>query len=195
MSKSSKGSSFEREICTLLSKWWSNGKRDDIFWRTSGSGARATTRNKKGKTTFGQCGDVQAVDPIGQPLLDVCSIELKRGYNKYSFMDLIDKPEKAKLQKYELFIKQSIKERKNAGVSFWILITKRDRRKPLVCIPEALETVLELKWNNDKDTYEDDIPFLVSRYGSSHKQIYIRTLEDFLKRYKPIYFEKIAFDR
>jgi len=41
-----KGSSFEREICTILSKWWTNNERDDVFWRTAGSGARATTRSK-----------------------------------------------------------------------------------------------------------------------------------------------------
>ncbi len=59
-----KGSNFEREICKLLSLWWTNDKRDDIFWRTSGSGARATTRSKTKQKTFGQYGDVQATDPI-----------------------------------------------------------------------------------------------------------------------------------
>ena len=64
-----KGSQFERTVCKDLSLWWTKGKRDDVFWRTSGSGARAKTRSKTGEKTFGQYGDVQATDPIGQPLI------------------------------------------------------------------------------------------------------------------------------
>jgi len=75
-----KGSSFERTICRELSKWWSFGQRDDIFWRTAGSGGMATNRGKQGLRTFGQAGDIQATDPAGQPLLSMFSFELKRGY-------------------------------------------------------------------------------------------------------------------
>src|SRR6056300_739729 len=59
-----KGDTFEREICTLLSEWWSDGKRDDIFWRHD-SGSRAKGSSRKGKTTFGAYGDIKASDPIG----------------------------------------------------------------------------------------------------------------------------------
>ena len=73
-----KGSAFEREIAKLLSLWWSDCERDDIFWRTQTSGARATSRKRRGQDTFGQYGDIQACDPVGQPLLDCCIIEIKR---------------------------------------------------------------------------------------------------------------------
>lgn len=135
MSKSGKGSSFEREICKKLSLWWSDGQREDIFWRTSGSGARAKTRSKKGQSTFGQAGDIQATDPIGQPLIDVCTIELKRGYSKSTFADLADKPKGAKPQLYEEFIEQASTDCLNAGSFSWMLITKRDRREALVFVP------------------------------------------------------------
>lgn len=130
-----KGSSFEREICRLLSLWWSYDKRDDIFWRTSGSGARAKTRSKKGISTFGQYGDIQATDPLGQHLIDVCSIELKRGYSQVSFANLIDKPEGAAEQLYEKFILQAITDNRNSNSLTWMLIVKRDRRETIVLIP------------------------------------------------------------
>ena len=132
-----KGSSWEREISTILSLWWSQGKRDDIFWRTSGSGARAKTRSKTKQTTFGQYGDIQATDPIGQPLMDLCTIELKRGYTKSTFADLIETSTHAspKPCAYEKFIQQARTDAKNAGVLTWILIVKRDRREALVLIP------------------------------------------------------------
>jgi len=82
MARSSKGSQFEREVSKELSLWWSGGTRLDIFWRTPGSGAMAKTRSKTGGSALGQHGDIQATDPIGQPMIDVCSIELKKGYFK-----------------------------------------------------------------------------------------------------------------
>jgi len=46
-----KGSQNEREKSREWSLWFSEGKREDLFWRTN-SGAMATQRGKKGKTTF-----------------------------------------------------------------------------------------------------------------------------------------------
>jgi len=45
----SRGSSYERHIANLLSKWWGI---EDSFWRSQGSGSRATKRGK------GQFGDI-----------------------------------------------------------------------------------------------------------------------------------------
>src|SRR4051812_44502266 len=86
-----KGQEFERTICKQLSSWWVPN-REDIFWRTSNSGGRATVRGKTGKTTKGQYGDICATDPVGQPLIDTIMFELKRGYSQFSIMDVIDKP-------------------------------------------------------------------------------------------------------
>lgn len=78
----SKGSSFEREVCCLLSKWWTGGKRDDIFYRSNSSGGRFTARKKSGKDTAYQGGDVTFTDPSGEPLIKEWNIELKSGYGK-----------------------------------------------------------------------------------------------------------------
>jgi len=72
-----KGSSFERCMCRAFSKWWTNNVRDDIYWRTAGSGAMATTRRKHGRTAVIGAGDMGIVDPIGKPFLDKFFIEFK----------------------------------------------------------------------------------------------------------------------
>ena len=88
-----KGSEFEREFCKDLSLWWTDQERDDIFWRSSNSGGRATVRAKVGRTTAGQYGDVAAIDFDGLPLLELMTMELKRGYSKNTIQDLVDNKE------------------------------------------------------------------------------------------------------
>lgn len=73
----SKGGSFEREICQKLSKWVSYGERDDIFWRSAMSGGRATVGMKRGIKRTSQAGDITAIDPLGQKLIDKFVIECK----------------------------------------------------------------------------------------------------------------------
>lgn len=144
---SKKGSSFEREVCTMLSKWWSDGKRDDIFWRHD-SGSRAKGRSRKGKTTFGAYGDIKADDPIGLPLTNLCSIELKRGYKNWSFLDVLDHPSKKWNQKertkqpFEKFVEQVTEDAKTAN-TFPVIIAKRDKRQKIIILPEELFWLIE----------------------------------------------------
>ena len=140
---SSKGSSFEREICVLLSKWWTDGKDEDVFWRTAGSGARATMRAKVGKKTYGNNGDIKSENPIGEPLTKLCCIELKRGYSKDTVFNIIDKPKKAKKQMYEDFFEQAKRESSESGIPYWMLITRRDRRESIVYIPRDFYQALQ----------------------------------------------------
>jgi len=72
-----KGSTFEREMCKKLSLWVSEGKHDDLFWRSAMSGGRATVRAKKGQTTASGHGDITAVTPGGNVLTDKYVIECK----------------------------------------------------------------------------------------------------------------------
>ena len=76
----SKGGTYEGEIAKLLSKWWTEGERDDIFWRSDASGARFTQRKKSGKDTANQAGDLTFSDSIGEILIKNWNIEIKTGY-------------------------------------------------------------------------------------------------------------------
>ena len=133
-----KGNNFERLICKKLSMWWSQGERDDIFWRSATSGGMAKVRSKQGKKTFGQYGDIQATDPIGQPLIDLCAIELKRGYKRNNIADVLDKMPNSSIQEWEKWVFQVMEDVGNAGVPYWMLITKRDGRTPLIFMPYGL---------------------------------------------------------
>jgi hypothetical protein len=131
-----KGASFEREICKKLSEWWEPG-RDDIFWRTHSSGARATSRHKLGKTTHGQNGDVCATDPIGIPLTKLITFSLKRGYSRYSPFDILDKGKKHANQQWETWISEVYICSLQAATRYWMIIAQRNQRVPFVVIPNS----------------------------------------------------------
>jgi hypothetical protein len=135
-----KGSSFERQICKTLSLWWTNGERDDVFWRTAGSGAMATSRRKRGSTTLLQHGDIQAVDPIGKPLTDLMTLELKRGYNQCTLSDMFDSPRSKGKQRFAKFIEQAQRSAEAAGTPFWAVIHKRDQKRITITLPAKFDT-------------------------------------------------------
>lgn len=76
-SSNAKGAAFEREICVSLSKWLTEGKRQDLFWRSAMSGGRATVAFKRGERLDRQAGDICAIDPEGHALTDKYYFELK----------------------------------------------------------------------------------------------------------------------
>jgi hypothetical protein len=129
-----KGGEFERVISKQLSLWWTNGQNDAIFWRSSQSGGRATTREKQGKKTKGQYGDISVTDPVGQPLLDLVSLELKKGYNSRDLMPFIDAKKVPKGSLAE-FYAQASRDGARASAHFWWLIHKRDRKETLLHAP------------------------------------------------------------
>ena len=189
---SGKGSAFERKICKRLSLWWTDGERDDIFWRTAGSGARATGRAKQGKDTFGQYGDIQATDPDGQPLLDVCSIEIKVGYGKYSLLDILDGSGNRENYQYIKFLKQSLEDAQKAKVRWNFLITKRDRGKEVICFPKDFYMTYKERCENLAKV--DGIDFAICfMYQGSH--YYLMLLEDFLGWIPARFFRKKWYER
>lgn len=154
-----KGSNFERQVCKELGLWWTNGERDDVFWRSSNSGGRATVRGRQGKKTYGQAGDVAAVDPIGEPLLKFVTIEIKRGYSSQSFAALLDRPKNAAQQTWEAWIQQAIASQELAGSFSWMIISKRDQRDRIMMMPqEAWEEILL-----ENPAMKKITPFLVLR--------------------------------
>jgi hypothetical protein len=131
----SKGSEFERSVCKELSRWWTDGARDDVFWRTPQSGGRATSRGKKGVSTAGQYGDVQAIDPIGLPLLEFMTFELKHGYKMASIMDLVDGKETSLWSRW---IEGVIVAHEKARSMGWALIVQRHTKRRVICMPKVV---------------------------------------------------------
>lgn len=129
-----KGSAYEREFCKLLGLWWTGGERDDIFWRTAGSGGMATNRRRRGKAAAHQHGDIQATDPIGLPLTSLATIELKRGYKDAHVGDMMDRSFDIEPRIWEAFLEQAQRESNQAKTPHWILIVRRDKRVAVIYI-------------------------------------------------------------
>lgn len=138
-----KGSAFERQIAKDLSKWWTAGERDDIFWRSQTSGGRATQRKKSGKTTANQEGDLTTMDPIGQPLIDQVSIELKCGYPAFTIEGLINR-QRLKKSVLKQFVEQCKRETEGTKRIWW-LIVKQNLRQELLIFPPAFQEWLRIK--------------------------------------------------
>jgi len=138
MSRAGKGSQFERDICRQLSTWWTYGEQDDVFWRSSQSGGRATVRARKGLRTAGSYGDIAALDPIGEPLIKTFTIELKRGNSHGNPADLLDCTGDPKCNSFVKTLIQAEEAHKRAKSKSWLIILKRDFKHPVVFFPSDL---------------------------------------------------------
>lgn len=136
---SRKGSAFEREIAYALSHWWSGGESETVFWRTHGSGARATSRAKRGRTTAGQYGDICASEPEGNSLLKLFTFSLKTGYARETLQDLVDDPMNpaSRASAWPVWIHEARECSEQARVPYWAVISKRVRRDPIIVLPKC----------------------------------------------------------
>jgi hypothetical protein len=189
--KSKKGSSFERQISTQLSLWASEGKSDDWYWRTAGSGGRAKARSRSGKSTINSCGDIRPECGEAEFLFKKCIFELKRGYKNWSFLDCLDKAKTRKneiLQNFEKFYEQASGDALNAGVPFCVIIAKRDKRQPIIILPYRFFILLGGK---------NKPPMKKIVYDSSKSECTIRCkvvailLEDFFNNFTPNDFKGV----
>jgi hypothetical protein len=137
----SKGSTFERWFAKRLGVWWCND--DAAFWRTAGSGARATVRAKIGLETLGQYGDVMATGEPGRGLIERLTIELKRGYNSAHVGDLMDRADHHETPVLQQFFEQANKSHQQARSVAWVVVHQRDRREPVVYAPLHLFSKLQ----------------------------------------------------
>lgn len=174
---SNKGSSFEREICKSLSLWWTDGKRDDIFWRTAGSGGRATNRARMGRSTAGAEGDLTATDPIGAPLLRLCCFELKRGYNKVNPLDVIERRDNSKPCILEDFWQQAHNSTLQGNAQFPVVIFKRDQKRTSIMCARPMLLALAGYLGPDRS------PKIQVRIGT-HNAVIMR-FEDWLEYITP----------
>lgn len=179
MPKSGKGAAWERELCKRLSLWWSGGERDDLFWRTANSGGRATVRGRKGVSTSGHYGDICATDAAGEPFLRLFACETKRGYSTDTLADLLDKPPGATPSRYASWIERAEEVRLQAKAYFWLLIVRRDRRLPLVLLPDGAADGLDLFLQ-----YRPSAQLALNILGGD-SLIYVTTLDNFFSQVSP----------
>ena len=138
-----KGGEYERDKAKQLSKWWTRGERDDVFWRSSQSGGRATQRAKSGKRTAGSYGDIASLDPIGEYLMKFATIECKRGSSWGSPGDLLDATNKGKVRPFEAALMQAHLSHLQAHSFTWWLICRRDFKVDVIYMPTRVLKVME----------------------------------------------------
>lgn len=172
-----KGGQYERDLCRQLSNWWTNGKHSDVFWRTSQSGGRATTRAKSGQRTRGQEGDIAATHPSGLPFTRLFTIESKRGYPKHNPMFMIAPSKREGKKGFAEFIVQAKNAAGRAQTPFWLIIHRWDQRGAVVYFPYRLRT----NYGFDGQWIFPSAQFSFQSYG---KIICLR-LEDFFLAFTP----------
>jgi len=178
-----KGSQFERDISKKLSLWWTQDlpiPRDDVFWKTSGSGGRATNRTKNKKKTVYEYGDITFTDPVGKPLIDCFLIECKKGYKQNNLFDFFSN--KQRKDSYFEWWGKAKKEAQEANRKNCILIVSLHRREIIVFINSDFFN------NQSKYTGEWKKEIIKVQYNLSYyfEDIYIIRLDDFLFRYHRI---------
>ena len=133
-----KGSQYERDVCYKLSEWWTGKKDSSVFWRTSMSGGRATVRQRKGKQTTGHYGDICVTHPSAEKLMRLVTIEVKRGYNKDSMFNLLDKQSNRKPSGFEEWLLQASKAAYLADSEYWMIIARRSQKQAMIYFPMKL---------------------------------------------------------
>lgn len=182
-----KGGAYERSVCKRLSLWWTahdaGGPREDVFWRTAGSGARAKVRSKRNVKTANSCGDVGCIDPCGAAFIKLLCTEVKKGYPKVSPIHFLDKRGK---QQFEEWIDKAEIDAANAGSMSWAIIHRRDRHEELIWMPFSTASNLILL---DFPTPHAEVVFK-RRNGIAECIIGVR-LADFFKTVKPVDFHTV----
>lgn len=177
-----KGQENERELCKIFSRWWTEGERDDIFWRTPGSGARASVRTRLGKNPQQGFGDMLAEDPSGQVLVDCCFFEFKKGYPGISLIDCIASRQRKPI--LIQFLEKLEEEAKEAG-KWPVLVFQIPRKSKVICLRTELYDRMNA-WHGYKCgpascivLQHENLPFL----------FVLMKLDDFLKYYSPEFFK------
>lgn len=108
-SSAQKGGAYERELAKKLSLWISAGVRDDLLWRSVGSGGHWTKISKKAQlvketqseSTFkDHAGDLTYIHKDGKPFIDAVGIESKRRNNPQTEKFLLNIASKKSLSEW-----------------------------------------------------------------------------------------------
>lgn len=189
MAKSKKGGGFERKMCKRLSLWYSHGERDDIFWRTAGSGARATCRMKQGLMTADSAGDMCAIHESAKRLTAKSIWEFKRGYTSKKgttgSINIISIVDKLTAEKDPILVNWFIKlkkEMRQHGRKYGFIIFQRDRKN--ACIAITNKTFNYLRARNKRKYFFPSFGPVVSILCYKI-EFSIMDLEDFLEWCEP----------
>lgn len=169
------GGNFERDTFKKLSLWFSKGKSNAIFWRTAGSGGRATTRAKSGLATPDSAGDMCALDPSGKPLTRISIWELKKGYSGKSpstcvgVLNLIDGKKTKNPPLLIKWIEKVEGEAKTHKRNLWFLIFERKRKKACICMRK--ETMEYLKNKNNNQDFKSSCDLFFEKHSISITQL------------------------
>ncbi len=173
-----------------------DGERTDLFWRSSQSGGRATTRRKTNRTTAGSYGDMTWTDPLGIPLLSCFTFELKNGYAKqtssiFNFIESVH-ADKGKLL-IEKWIEKVRKEAEYArSISYALVICRGG--KTLIIYPNRFHRLIvaEGGYSCSFDLAEDSGPegsgVLFTRQGVFR----VMPLQTFFVNVRPSQITRIA---
>jgi Holliday junction resolvase len=155
MNSKQKGSGFERDVCKFLTVWATGKAKPYVFWRSPSSGGLATISN-----TTNTCGDIIAIRPEGEPLIQIFSLEIKTGYLG---ADPLKHLKKTKNETIKSFWEQCIRDSRMDNKS-GMLIFRKKGSKPVVGIEGDIFEKLKTKLSGINQLilcYSNDLPDLV----------------------------------
>lgn len=127
-----KGSSFERDICSRLSRWLTDGSRNDVLWRSAMSG---------GRSVEAACGDISAVAEEGFPFTNKFVIECKH-YNEQIFAPLVFHQYSQLNKWWPKLLNESLKFKRHP-----MLIVKQQNKPTLVVVSGATSRRVGIRWS------------------------------------------------
>jgi len=132
-----KGSQFERDVCKDLSLWVSDGKQEDVYWRSALSGGRTTVARAKGKALNAQAGDISCIHPCGHVFASKFLIECKF-YADLDFLGILTGKGKLVQFWHEAWVE--------AGKCYKqpLLVAKQNRVFPIACLSPTGSQILTL---------------------------------------------------
>ncbi len=123
-----KGGEFERDVCKKLSLWLSDGKNQNLLWRSAMSGGRATIQLRKGDKAVAQSGDISAISEEAFAFINAFSVECKSYKDIYLQNMVWDGKEGMP------YFWQQTYDAAESSSKFPILIAKQNRRKEIICL-------------------------------------------------------------
>ena len=128
-----KGSGFERDMCRLLSSWWSSGETEEVFWRADSGGKAKTTKSMH------LCGDLFQFN-FDYPKLP-CSVEAKF-HKDFDWEVLFEETVGSSTQNIINWWKQCSEDAKRAKLIPAMIFKKNFRQAfvmlPFNCVPPSV---------------------------------------------------------